>query len=303
MTFILVQFWGPLPTIQEGFMSDIHPGSLPSGDYPNTSPGTRPNVTQISNTGSPSDIDVKRPAQGFPQSNFPQNTYSQVQSYPPQNHVSRGRPDSFNLTALGGALPDASYQALNSTSQRQPTGHSPSLVYQMQGIPQYGGSQAISAHLANAPYNMPFQSQFQGIYTPNHVQSAPPLQSANAGSQFFQGQGYIGQPQQTNSQFYVQPSHYGPHSQIYSGESPITPYGMQSGFFGDSRHTQRGNEYAGTGFSTGAQGSSGSIRKLISYVLQLFPASLTECIASGTGQSSVVRGPPRKPRQSGKLIK
>jgi hypothetical protein len=303
MTFILVQFWGPLPTIHEGLMSDIPPGSLPSGDYPNASQSTRPNVTQISTTGSPSETNAKRPGQGFPQPNFPQNTYAQVQSYPSQNQVSRGRPDSFNLTGLGGALPDTSYQALNSTPQRLPTGHSPSLVYQMQSIPQYGGAQAISPQLANTPYNMPFQGQYQGMYTPSHVQTAPHLQSGNTGSQFFQGQGYIGQPQQANSQFYVQPSHYGPHSQIYSGESPIAPYGMQSGFPGDNRHTQRGNEYGGGGYSAGAQGRTGSMGELNLCLLPLLLALLTKCVASSTGQSSVVRGPPRKPRQSGELVK
>lgn len=260
MTFILVQFWGPLPTIHEGFMGDIPPGSLPSGDYPSTSQSSRPTVSQITTTGSPSnsEIDAKRPAQGFPQSNFPQNAYSQVHSYQTQNQVTRGRPDSFNLAGLGGALPDTSYQALNNTSQRQSTGHSPSLVYQMQGVPQYGGPQAISPQLANTPYNIPFQGQFQGMYTPNHVQTVPHLQSGNTGSQFYQGQGYMGQPQQANSQFYIQPSHY-PHSQIYTGESPLAAYGMQSGFPGDNRHTQRGNEYGGSGFVSGGQGRTSSM--------------------------------------------
>ena len=261
MAFILVQFWGPLPTIYEGFMGDQPPRSLPSGDYPNSSQASRAKLPQVLTSTSSSDMEATRGGpQGIQQSSFPQNTYSQAQSYSAQQHASQGRSDSFNLTSLGGALPDSTYQPLNSPSQRQPSGQSPSpLVYQMQGMPQYAGPQSINPQLANASYNLPYQSQFLAMYTPNQVQPAQHLQSGTSGSQFFQGQAYMGQPQQAGSPFYVQPNPYGPPSQMYSGESPVAQYGMRSGFPGDNRHSQRGNEYPGTGFSSGSQGRSGSV--------------------------------------------
>ncbi|TVY49007.1 Zinc finger CCCH domain-containing protein [Lachnellula occidentalis] len=188
------------------------------------------------------------------------------------------------MASLGGALPDSSYQPLNSHSSRQPSGQSPSpLMYQMQGTPQYIGPQAINPQLANTSYNNPYQNQFPGMYPPNQVQSAHHHQSGTSGSQLFQGQAYMGQPQHAGLPYYVQPNLYGPQSQMYSGESPVAQYGTRIGFPGDSRHLQRNNEYPGTGYSSGSQGRSGSV-------------------ASNTGQSSVVRGPPRKPRQSGHAI-
>jgi hypothetical protein len=260
MAFILVQFWGPLPTIHEAFMGGQPPGSLFSSDYLTSSQGTRPKLPHVSTSSSPSDIEPRRGVQGIQQSSFPHNSYPQAQSYSAQQHASQGRPDPFNLTSLGGALSDSSYQPLNSPSPRKPSGQSPSpLVYQMQGMPQYAGPQAINPQLANAPYNLQYQSQFLGMYTPNQVQSAQHLQSGTAGSQYFQGQAYMGQPQQAGSPFYVQPNPYGPQSQMYSGESPVAQYGMRSGFPGESRHPQRGSEYPGTGFSSGAQGRSGSV--------------------------------------------
>ncbi|TVY20398.1 Zinc finger CCCH domain-containing protein 45 [Lachnellula arida] len=284
MAFILVQCWGPLPTVHEEFMGDQLTRSMPSSDYPNSSQGARSKTPQVSITTLSPDVEASRTFQGIQQSNFPQNTYPYAQSYSTQQHASQGRSDSFNLASLGGSLPDSSYQPLNSHSPRQPPGQSPSpLLYQMQGMPQYAGPQAINPQLANASYNLPYQSQFLGMYTPNQVQSAHHHQSGTPGSQLFQGQAYMGQPQHAGSPYYAQPNVYGPQSQMYSGESPVAQYGLRSGFLGDNRHLQRNNEFPGTGYSSGSQGRPRSV-------------------ASNTAQSSVVRGPPRKPRQSGHAI-
>lgn len=258
MAFIFVQFWGPLPTIQEGFMGDTQSGTLPSGEPPNISQSRRP---KVSTSNSTSDSESRKASQGTAQPNSAQNTYSQGQSYSTMQQVTPGRPESFDLTSLGGALPDTPYQNLNTPSPRQPPqGQSASqIMYQMQGMPQYAASQAINPQLANASYNMPYPGQYQGMYAQPHIQTVQHLQSGSPSSQFFQGPGYAGQVQQTGSSFYVQPNPYVPQSSIYPGNSPVGQYGMRGGFPGDGAHLQRGSEYPAAGFGSGSQGRSSSI--------------------------------------------
>ncbi|KAE8452120.1 hypothetical protein EG329_001587 [Mollisiaceae sp. DMI_Dod_QoI] len=280
MAFLWIQVWGPLPTIYEGFMTDTPGGSQPVGDLPNSSQGTRPNVSNLATAASYDGSEARRGYHGPSPSNTPQGSFPTVHSFPPQSNASPGRQDPFSMTTLGSALPETFQSYGNMSSQRYSSSQSASpLQYQPPGA-QFTLPAGMTSQSPTAPYNMQYQSQYQGMYAPSHSQSPPNLGlAAGMGGQFYQGQTYMSPPQQPGSSFFVQPGQYSVQNQIFQSNAPAGQYGIRGGFGVDPRLTsqQRGMEYLG-GPPVGANP------------------------ASSSGQSSVVRGPPRKPRQSGHAI-
>jgi hypothetical protein len=254
MAFIFVQFWGPLPTIHEVFMGDTPPYRQPSGDFTYPPQGTRSTVSRSSGRSPYSENESSTgpqvPSRLSPQTGYP------PQSYSSQQHIQHGSSENFNMSAVGNALPDLSYQGYGQVPpQRYPQGPaSPGLLYPIQNVPQYTGATSVSP--ASATYHMPYQGQYQGMYGASNP--AQHLQPGTAGGQFYPNQGYVGQQQQQGSPYLVQPNQYGVQSQIYSGMSP--QYGMRSSFSGESRLSgqQRATEFLGASVS-GPAGRSSSI--------------------------------------------
>ncbi|KAH8676777.1 YT521-B-like domain-containing protein [Tricladium varicosporioides] len=267
-------------------MGDTPTDAKPVGDFPGELQDPKQSALQISTGGNTSDFSISVSSQGRSQDNIPLGHYSHMQQYPLQQqpNASHQRPDTFNLGDMAGALPSASIQNFSTVSQerQQVTYSTPGLFYQMPNMTQYGNSQAMSQTMGNVAYNVPYQAQIQGMYATNHMPSPQSIQVGTPVGQYFQGQGYMPQPNQP--QYFMQPGQYQQQSQVYSGNSPASPYGTRGGYMGESRPpVQPPREYLAAIPNASPAGRSGSI-------------------ASSAGQSSVVRGPPRKPRQSGHAI-
>ncbi|RDL34613.1 RNA-binding, RBD [Venustampulla echinocandica] len=259
-------------------MSDQASG-MRGGDFPESSQGARSNVSHP--TSGPSDMDPRKAQGSMSQSKDSRTSYLPSQSFHSQQHVPQQRPDAFMLPGLAGALPDISHHNYgNFPQQGQIPNQSPSgLVYPMQNMTQFVGSPIPNQ--PNVAYAALYQGQLQGIYPTDQTPSTQQLQPAAAGGQNFQG-GYIAQHQQPSSQYFLQPHQYGSQDQIYSGNSTTAQDRMRNDFSRESRQ-QPGSEYMRASPSSSGPARSGSI-------------------ASSPGKSSVVRGPPRKPRQSGHAI-
>ncbi|KAF4630656.1 hypothetical protein G7Y89_g7482 [Cudoniella acicularis] len=264
-------------------MGDTPLGALPDGKVSGDQQSYRQSSKQSSTIDTPSEFESRNAPQGKLQSNVSPSSYPNPQQYPIQQHASQLRPESFNLGALAGALPEMSYQNYGSLpQQRHTSGYAPSgPVYQMPNIPQYGGSQTLSPAIANSQYNMPYQG-LQGVYAQNNILSPQLPPSVPTGSHFFQGQGYVAQ--QTGSPYYMQFPPHGPQSHPYVATSPVLNYGMRSNYSGEARLSvsQPRSDYLGAP----GTGTSGRL----------------ESAATSADQFSIVRGPPRKPRQSGHAI-
>jgi hypothetical protein len=191
-----------------------------------------------------------------------QTGYSHDQPYA-QHYPLQSRSDPFNLSQLNTVLPDSSYQNYGQLPQRfAQAAGSSGLVYPTQNSPQYAAPQSISP--VNASY--PYQSHFHGGYVAGN-----PSPVAGIGNQFYH-QGYIGRPPQHGTPFIIQPSQFPLHNAVFYNMQQPVQYGSRNSVSEESRSTlQRG------------QGTSDKLE-------------------STAGQSSVVRGPPRKPRRTGHAI-
>jgi len=249
-------------------------GPSPSGDFSHNPQGHRANAIQNSNMSQHVEHEGGR---GFQNASHPNGSQA----------FSQGQSDPFGMTALANSLPDATYQNYsNAPTQRYPPGQSPSpLMYQFPTIPQFSNQQSMAQTYQNMQYSMGYQAQYQGMYGQGQTQQ-PHLQQAalSNGNHFYQGQGFMGQPQQMSPPFMIQASQYGVQGQAYPVSSSGS-YGARGGFLGEARQPgqSRGNDFLGGSSAGGTPGRAGSI-------------------ASSSAQSSVVRGPPRKPRQSGHAI-
>ncbi|EPE31802.1 RNA-binding, RBD [Glarea lozoyensis ATCC 20868] len=262
-------------------MGDSPTGSFRGGKPTNDAQNMRANDAHTQSIATDSDLRMSQ--QTIPAHMAQAASYNQQQSFP-GHFASPLRPDAFSMGNIGAALPEVQYHNYHNTTeqQRQQVHNAPN--YQMQGMTQFSGQQAQGSSIPSMPYSVPYQNQFPGMYsaqhaTPQHVQSSP-----NSNGQFFQGQGYMGQlPQQQQiPPYFVSSAQYGHHgSQMY--HSGVVPSGVR-GTFADSRQlSPQVNDFSGGFPRAGSQGRAGSI-------------------ASSVGHSSIVRGPPRKPRQTGHAI-
>jgi hypothetical protein len=266
MAFIPLQYWGPLPTIQEVFMGDIPTGSQPIGDFSNSSQTIRANVPQLSSPGPYDENEVRKGQHGAFQSTAWQAGYSPNQPHPSQQHASQSKQNPFGMTSLSNALLDVSHQNYAQLAPQRylPNPSSAAVVYQMQNIPQFGSPSEIGPPAGNTPYNIPYQAQYQGIYATGHAPSPQHLQSGTpSGNQFYPDQGVMGQPQQPQqpgSTFFIQTNQYGLQG-MYTASSSVSQYGVRGSFSGESRVSpqQRSNEYLRG--STNTPGRSSTISK------------------------------------------
>ncbi|RFU25473.1 hypothetical protein B7463_g10864, partial [Scytalidium lignicola] len=194
-------------------------------------------------------------------------------------------PDQFRMASLGAALPDVSYQNYAYPQQRFAQGPSApaAMMYPFQGVPQLTVQGGLTQQ-ANALFNVQYQPQYQAVYSPIHPSSSPQSHPGTLpGSQFYQTGTYLSQPQPASPYFY-QTSQYGTQGQNYGTSPPSTQYGGHISYGGDGRNLpqQQSHEHL-SGLSRTPAGGSASV-------------------VSSTPASSIVRGPPRKPRQSGHAL-
>src|SRR6266536_5501406 len=228
-------------------MGDTPVGKGPFGDASRTKGA---NTSQSQNSGVFDDHEAGRGLQhGISQPNISQGSYPYMHSYPTQQHTSQARQDPFSLSSLATALPYFSNQNYgNIPPQRFAPWSSPSaLGYQMQHVPQFAGSSPSGQSPSNMPYNYPYQSQFQANYAPGPTPPPQHFQSgARTGNQFYQNQGFIGQPQQPGSPFFVQPNQYVSQNPMYPGSAAAGQHGGRM-----DQNQQRVSEYTGAGLGVG----------------------------------------------------
>lgn len=263
MAFVWIQVWGPLPTIYEGNMTDTTGGSQPVGDLPNSSQGPRQNVPQLATAVAYDSSEVRRGYQGPAQSNVFQGSYQSVPSFPPQQNPSPGRQDSFGMTSLGSALPEVFQGYGNMPSQRY-SGNHPASAHQFHPqVTQFTATPGMTSPTATMPYNVQYQSQYQGMYAQNQHQSPPnPGAALGMGNQFYQGQSYIGPPQQTGPPYFVQSNQFGAQNPMFMANHSPGHYGIGRGFVADNRFSQqRSSEYLDGHSGAVGPGRSSSIGK------------------------------------------
>lgn len=170
MSFVLVQFWGQLPTVVVVNMGDKPLGEQPSGNFANQPLDTRGSASRIQPLSSYDDKSESRVG-GYGQQilNVAPSSYA-MQPTSSQQQAQQGRPDSFNMGSLGGVLPDISYHNYTSMPpqryQSSPASSQP--IYQAQNVPQYSNTQTMPQ---NIPYNTQYPPQYTGIYAPGQTPS------------------------------------------------------------------------------------------------------------------------------------
>ena len=246
-------------------MGDTPPGRLVvDGDYPTNTNGPRSNSAR---RASASPFEESERSNGFQgSSHLPgsQGNFPQGQPFPSQ-HGSQSYQEHFNMSSLGSALPDTSYLNYNNSSpQRYPPGPSPSAhLYQIPNMHQPGALASMNPPATNLPYNVQYQTPFQGIYVPGQNQPTANQQAGlNIGNQFYQGQAFMGHP--PVAPYFIQAGQYGAQSQMYSAHPQMGQYGSRGSFAGDNRslpQQRTGELQVGTSID-GLQRRSSSIGKL-----------------------------------------
>ncbi|KAF7878883.1 hypothetical protein EAF04_000086 [Stromatinia cepivora] len=245
--------------------------------------GGFPDTTQVSGQNSAQNLETEIQQDSARKgSNRPPQLSSTSSNYPPnvaysQHPMSHATPESFNMATLGATLPDMSYQNYGQRFPQSP-GALPHFMYQT----QFANQGIMSPPPTASTYTTPYQTQY-GIYPSNQQVQQQRMHMATNNAQFYVAQGYMGQPQQqAGSQYYIQPGSFGQQGQNYTGNQMGLQYPQHGSFSGDNRplSQQRNDFFVNV---TGQAGRSNSV-------------------ASSPTQSTVVRGPPRKPRQSGHAI-
>jgi hypothetical protein len=201
-------------------MGDL-PDRAPSGDLANRSQGQRQ-----STQSRYSEHEGRRP-----------HIYSQLQT------STQFSQDPFSLIPLANSLPDLTHQNYGRIP-RYSSALSPSPLYQQfQDVPRFSGQPGMSHPMANMQYamgSMGYQTQYPGMYSPNHVQPSHNIQlTLGGGNQYYQGQAYMGQ--QLSPNYLIQPGQY---SQVFTIPATTGSYGARSGLSGDVRlPAQRGHGY------------------------------------------------------------
>ncbi|KAL2212128.1 hypothetical protein CC79DRAFT_1318147 [Sarocladium strictum] len=196
------------------------------------------------------------------------------------NHSSgAGRPNAYNMMSMANALPGSPYrgsqQPQGSHARYQHQAGSPSMMQQMAQMGQYGEQQSMGMSDQNFYGGQQHIPYFAGQ---NHSPHAP-------GN--MQGRQHV--------QYY--------HSQVAMSPPSAGYYYSQGGQFSGQNHGMMGQ----MGGHFGAQGSANFDPRYGSSVMDTqTPMMAPQTHASPSqppdGRPSAVRGPPRKPRQSGHAI-
>ncbi|OBT48636.1 hypothetical protein VE00_00832 [Pseudogymnoascus sp. WSF 3629] len=236
-----------------------------------------------------------------------QQSYYQAQAgmnYPPsaqqqptmnQSQGSGGRHTALNMGALAGALPDPNYGqafAQQSPQRYQTLPPNAAISYQLQQpFAQAPAGQLSRNQQANSQYLPQFQQQqFQGMYLQGPGGHIQPVQGGlPMNQQQYPGQGFAQQQrpqgiqqqqqqqqQQQNPQFYYQ------QAALYSGQTQMFQGGVFPPQHGSNPSSRRPSEQLRVGASSDIGRASS--------------------IGSSAGIPTTIRGPPRKPKQSGHAL-
>lgn len=269
MSFILVQFWGPLLIpLPENPMGDMPGGSQPPSNHPGSPPVLGSSQSRLSSPGvtelqeisdqyfDPSTDALQHSGQSQyqflsqEQFNLP---YQFRQNMPPQLQTNLassqsnmaqaqglGRGSSFNMTSLGAALPDnLNYGQgfVQQSAPRFPSGPPQAgLVYPLQQAAAFPGQMALNQQ--NSPsYNLQYPQQYSGKY----IHQQTPAQTQQPGSssqQYTQHLNFIGPPhQQSPATYFYQQGQFASPDPLYSVNPPQqygVPYGNRSSLAGEA---------------------------------------------------------------------
>jgi hypothetical protein len=299
MAFLFVQYWGPLPSIFENPASS---GALVDNSYSldySTNPPTliTPSAARLFAGMSDHPDSGRQPygtspgqSQGpFQGSQQQQQQQQQQQSFYGQQPAQQGmgRSSALNMNSLASALPEVNYgqNYASQSSQRfqQPTSAS-AMAYQMQQLSQLGGQSA----------NLQYGQQFPNMYGASQASQQPSLTG-------FANHQYYGQQQQSQGQgrgLYQQAGQFQGQAGGFSGAG--YPYGttVQGGFSVRQPGQQRSNEHLGA-VGAGGVGRSGSSGMQLAAIDEDKAKTYS---GSTSGRATAIRGPPRKPKQSGHAL-
>ena len=207
-----------------------------------------------------------------------------------------GRQASFNMNAMAGALPHAARSGYPQAGQQQRFSQgNAAVMHPMAQMPQYPTGAAMS-HLAGQQYYVPQQPQMQPYYntplSPSQHASAMPRQPMN----YYPGQMMMNHAQYQNP---MPVSHYYPQSSQYPGQPHAMPGQIPAGQYlaPEVSHGGRLSSPSDEGERVPSEGRTNGIMLGDVRTHRL----LTSTIDSSDSRSNVVRGPPRKPKQSGEL--
>ncbi|KAI0143610.1 hypothetical protein GGR57DRAFT_518275 [Xylariaceae sp. FL1272] len=213
----------------------------------------------------------------------PSNTFSNQFDISQSQGTDRQGP--YNMSAMANALPQTAYRSgYSGVQQHRYAPSAPSMMPQMM---PFHGQQQHMPQLANQPYYMPAQiPQYYNTQMPPtsqhqaHQSSLPPRANMNMG--YYPNTGMPNQSQTLVTGYYYPPSnHY-----------PVQNASIQS-------HMQRSQYISPNGLSGEFTSTTPALRT--SRVGGLGGEFARNEDPSGN-RSNIVRGPPRKPRQSGHAI-
>ncbi|OHF01087.1 hypothetical protein CORC01_03654 [Colletotrichum orchidophilum] len=252
-------------------------------------------------------------AQGIP--------HPQHQQYGPPQHAfssqldmaqqpAAGRPGAFNMSNIANTLPQSNMrpvhygpggQPQHQQQRFSPATSSPSMMPQMPQMPhmapQYPGQAAMP--MGNPQYYMPQHHQMQHYYT---NQLSPTQQQARPNMGYYPNQMVMNHPQHNHipQGYYYPPA--GHYAQNQSLQNPM----VSAQYFGtNAEHSdprvipQMPNGIDHSGINAPSSHRSSGNAPTVSTRRRSIADGVTEM---GDGRSGIVRGPPRKPRQSGHAI-
>jgi hypothetical protein len=336
MSLIWVQQWVPLPVIYSGPMGDLPPGSRPqtmehtatgfsrdgSQNYPASS--TSPYKSPDNNTPFFSQLSAIPHNQLRPDYLPPSHSSAQ---FTPKDHGA----SSLNMASMAGALPDytsvdeASLSGASSSAVTYPSGQSLQMpAHPSSGIP---GSSSYGNTYAAGPYQQQSfgqSSQHNGYppfgtnqpRMPGGSQMQPPFQNYVQPSQYMyypapyaaQGQynlGYQAQGAQNHAMYERRGSMVGASAGLNGSHS--MDYQHYDGTIGGARMGSAEQAAIGSAYNAPYARGQGKTSFLI---LGQVESTATRSQANHTNAgmshsgpvSSIPRGPPRKPKQSGHAL-
>ncbi|KAH6612640.1 YT521-B-like domain-containing protein [Boeremia exigua] len=307
MSFVWVQQWFTVPVIVEGQMGDIpsdsqsHPmdyaaAGLPRDDQHDLLPSSSPYKLQDNNT--PFYAQLSSISQGHHRPDH----RSPAQSAP--YYASHHESSSFKMGAMAGALPeygsDMQHQSSQAVPRSLPGASTSAVVYQL------GQNMQMPAHASNGmavhpsygsnyganPYQqgyMPSQNPQNGVYPPYNL-SQPRIQGVAPIHNPYQ-------PYPQAPQYMYYPTSYGPQGHYPQG---YAAQGMQG-------HTMYGRRPSLSTAPSGVPGQNADIPShdgstRMGHSEQNMPYYPVPGMPRSASVSSIPRGPPRKPKQSGHAL-
>lgn len=269
-------------------MGDVPPPSSSSNDYP-TQEGYYGNIPSDSQTGYSQGSNTSGTSfqpqyqQQQQQFDLSHNAFSTLFDMTQPQLQGPGRPSPYNMGAMANALPQTGYRPGYITSGQHrfnPGVQSAGMVQQMPPMAQYPAQSGMNP-LGGQQYYMPQHPHMQSYY---NAQLSPSQQQASMSPRHNMSY-YPNQVMMNHAQQAIQGGYYYPQPNQFTGQSTGIP--------GQTQIMQNQYMPPNPGDSSPADMSRQGGASSTGY-------GATE--ESSENRSNIVRGPPRKPRQSGHAI-